>query len=149
MFLGFSFRVGPPSKWLDSIAPCFGIYGCATSFATPLEAAALYDACIAAQVPIPEGMCRVNAQFMEETGWIDAEGFPVEFPPGWLTGSVEIPEGENFMTCAVDLTVQTFTAISPDEKVPVLLGSPAVAPPIPTCPEGDGWLYVNSEFCLQ
>ena len=114
-----------------------------------MEAADLYEACIAAGIPIPSGMCRVDARFTEEQGWTDSQGVPIEFPAGWATEPVQIPSEFNFMTCGVDLETQTFSPVAPTELLPVLYGSPAVAPPVPTCPQGEDWTYINQDFCLQ
>jgi len=63
-------------------------------------------ALVDAGVDIPVGEFRVDAFFQtKEEGWVDTLGLPIEFPEGYsgFEENPELPEGERFLTCAVDL----------------------------------------------
>ena len=75
-----------PVNWFQAGFPCGRADAdtCEITFATPLEAEELVEACVAADIPIPEGEFRVNALWRNPaSGWLTVSGEPIEFPASW------------------------------------------------------------------
>ena len=135
------------------------------SFATPSEAVELYEACVAADVPIPEEELRVEAYITPEdpTNWLDADAEPAsEEIEGFEAADCSFEDfgddAPDIMTCGVDLSLQAFTCLLPTDELPALLGSPSIpaptaSPPAPagSCPLADedpNWVYLDEDSCI-
>ena len=114
-------------------------------------------ACVEADVPIPDEVLRVDAKVtVARPGvWLDSddEETSEEFE-GFEAAECEVGNGpgqEPEMTCGVNLAIQTFSCLTPEEEVSALLGEPSIPPvtppPVGTCPGGG--VYVNEELCVR
>ena len=153
------FRYSEPVTFAEAAALCIDEdSGC--SFPDPFGAFQFYQACVEADIPLPDEVFRVDAQVTAENPgvWITASGEVTTEGVGTFNAATcdvgTGPGEEPVMTCGVNLSEQEFTCLTPDEPVRALLGAPSEPdvppPPEGSCPEDGGvWTYINEDLCVQ
>ena len=132
--------------------------GC--SFPDPAGVIEFYDACIEAGVDIPDQVFRVDAKVTADNPgvWFTSGGVEVSEDVGGFAAAdcvVGTGPGEaSEVTCGVNLFLEQFTCLAPDEPKAAIIGGtpipPPTAPPQASCPDdGRDWLYINHDLCIE